>query len=97
MARVRQLAYADVKWIPQTTKQPRYIETDAIALQTGEPNMRRRNFITLTTEQDIEAACEDMDRRERDALEDLGEIAESDDDERALVLQARSGRFDDAW
>ncbi len=59
--------------------------------------MRRRNFITLTTEQDIEAACEDMDRRERDAFEDLGEIAESDDDERALMLQARSGRFDDAW
>jgi len=59
--------------------------------------MRRRRFITLTTEQDIEAACEDMDRRERDALEDLGEIAECDDAERALVLQARSGRFDDAW
>ena len=59
--------------------------------------MRRRKFITLTTEQDIEAACEDMDRRERDALEDLGELGEYDDAERALVLQARSGRFDDAW
>ena len=59
--------------------------------------MRRRQFITLTTEQDIEAACEYMDRRERDAFEDLGEIAESDDDELALVLQARSGRLDDAW
>lgn len=59
--------------------------------------MRRRKFITLTTEQDIEAACEYMDRRERDALEDLGEIAECDDAERELVLQARSGRFDDAW
>jgi hypothetical protein len=41
--------------------------------------MRRRKFITLTTEQDIEAACEYMDRRERDAFEDLGEIAECDD------------------
>jgi hypothetical protein len=59
--------------------------------------MSHRKFITLTTEQDIEAACEDMDRRERDALEELGEIAECDDDERALVLQARSGRFDEAW
>jgi hypothetical protein len=59
--------------------------------------MRRRKFITLTTEQDIEVACEYMDRRERDVLEDLGEIAECDDDERALVLQAHSGRFDDAW
>ena len=59
--------------------------------------MRRRKFITLTTEQDIEAACEDMDRRERDAFEDLGEMAECDAAERELVLQARSGRFDDAW
>ena len=59
--------------------------------------MSRRKFITLTTEQDIEAACEDMDRRERDAPEELGEIAECDDDERALVLQAHSGRFDDGW
>ena len=59
--------------------------------------MRRRQFITLTTEQDLEAACEYMDRREGEALEDLGEIAECDDDERALVLQVRSGRFDDAW
>jgi hypothetical protein len=59
--------------------------------------MRHRKFITLTTEQDIEVACEEMDRRERDALEDLDEIAACDDDERALVLQARSGRFDDAW
>lgn len=60
--------------------------------------MRRRKFITLMTEQDIEAACEYMDRRERDALEALrNEIAECDDAERALVLQTRSGRFDDAW
>ena len=59
--------------------------------------MRSRKFITLTTEQDIEAACEYMDQRERDAFEDLDEIAECDDDERALVLQARSGRFDDGW
>jgi hypothetical protein len=68
-----------------------------MALQTGGTDMRHRKFITLTTEQDIEAACEDMDRRERDVLEELGEIAECDDDERALVLQARSGRFDDGW
>ena len=34
--------------------------------------MRRRKFITLTTEQDIEDACEYMDRRERDALQELG-------------------------
>jgi hypothetical protein len=59
--------------------------------------MRRRKFITLTTEQDIEAACEYMDRRERDSLEDFAEIAECDDAERALVLQACSGRFDEAW
>ena len=79
-------------------KQPRYIETVAKALQTGETNMSRRKFITLTTEQDIEAACKFMDRRERDAFEALGdEIAEGDDDERTLVLQARSGRFDDGW
>ena len=58
--------------------------------------MSRKKFITLTTEQDIEAACEYMDRRARDALEDLGEIVECDDD-CGLVLQARSGRFDDAW
>jgi hypothetical protein len=60
--------------------------------------MRRRKFITLTTEQDIEAARKFMDWRERDAFEALGdEIAEGDDDERTLVLQARSGRFEDAW
>jgi hypothetical protein len=60
--------------------------------------MRRRKFITLTTEQDIEDACEYMDRRERDALQELrDESAESDDDERALVLQARAGLFDDGW
>ena len=59
--------------------------------------MRRCKFITLTTEQDIEAACEYMDGRERDAFATLGELVECDDDERALVLQARSGRFDDGW
>ena len=59
--------------------------------------MRRRKFITLTTEQDIEDACEYMDRRERDALEELGEMAQCDDDERALVLQARSSRVDHGW
>jgi hypothetical protein len=60
--------------------------------------MKRRKFITLTTEQDIETACKSMDRRERDALQELGdEIAESDNDERALVLQARAGLLDDGW
>ena len=59
--------------------------------------MGHRKFITLTTDQDIEAACEYMDRRERDALEELDEIEEYDDDQRALVYQARSGRFDDCW
>ena len=59
--------------------------------------MKRGKFITLTTEQDIETACKWMDRRERDAYQDVDEIAESDDDERALVLQARAGLFDDGW
>ena len=60
--------------------------------------MKRRKFITLTTEQDIETACKWMDQMERDALQELGdENAESDDDERALVLQARAGLFDDGW
>jgi hypothetical protein len=59
--------------------------------------MRHRKFVTLTTEQDIEAACEYMDWRERDALDEFGEIAECDDDQRALVLQAYSCRFDDGW
>jgi hypothetical protein len=34
--------------------------------------MRRRKFIALTTEQDIETACQSLDRRERDALQELG-------------------------
>ena len=59
--------------------------------------MKRGEFITLTTEQDIETACKWMDRRERDAHQDGDEIAESDDDERALVLQARAGLVDDGW
>ena len=60
--------------------------------------MKHRKFITLTTEQDIETACEWMDRTERDAHQELGdEIAEFDDDERTLVLQARAGLFDDGW
>ena len=63
-----------------------------------ENNMKRRKFITLTTEQDIETACKWMDGSERDALQELGdEIAESDHDERALVLQARAGLLDDGW
>jgi hypothetical protein len=99
MARVRQLAYADVKGPRRTTRNSRVTSRPyAIALQTGETNMSRRKFITLTTEQDIEDACEYMDRRERDALQELGdESAESDDDERALVLQARAGLFDEGW
>jgi hypothetical protein len=60
--------------------------------------MRRTKFIALTTEQDMETACRDMDRREGDALQELDhEIAECDDEERALVLQARSERFEDRW
>ena len=60
--------------------------------------MKRRKFITLTTEQDIETACKWMDRTERDAHQERGdEIAASDDDERTLVLQARAGLFDDGW
>jgi hypothetical protein len=60
--------------------------------------MKHRKFITLTTEEDIEEACKWMDRAERDAHQELrDEIAESDDDERALVLQARAGLFDDGW
>lgn len=58
--------------------------------------MRRKKLITMTTEQDIESACKWMDRRERDA--ELGdEIADCDDDERALLLQACSRQFDDGW
>jgi hypothetical protein len=60
--------------------------------------MKHRKFITLTTEEDIETACKWMDRAERDAHHELGdEIAECDDDERTLVLQARAGLFDDGW
>ena len=60
--------------------------------------MKHSKFITLTTEQDIETACKWMDQTESDANQELeDEIAESDDDERALVLQARAGLFDDGW
>ena len=60
--------------------------------------MKHSKFITLTTEQDIETACKWMDQTEPDANQELeDEIAESDDDERALVLQARAGLFDDGW
>ena len=60
--------------------------------------MRHKKFITLTTEQDIETACQRMDRQERDVLLELGDgIPECDEDERAMVLQARSGRFEDGW
>jgi hypothetical protein len=60
--------------------------------------MKHRKFITLITEQDIETACKSMDRAERDAHQELGdEIAEPDDDQRTLVLQARAGLVDDGW
>ena len=43
-------------------------------------------------------ACKWMDRRERDALQErLAEIPKCDDDERALVLEACAGLFDDGW
>jgi len=58
--------------------------------------MRHRRFISLTTEQDIEAACKYMDWKERDELPGVGnEITEYDDDECAIVAHARRGRFDD--
>ena len=60
--------------------------------------MKRTKSIALTTEEDIEKACEWMDRKDRDALQELGDrIAECADDERALVLQARAGLCDDGW
>ena len=59
--------------------------------------MSRRKFITLTTDQDIETACELMDRRERHWLQETTEYMDSDDDERALVLEARSSHFEEGW
>jgi hypothetical protein len=59
--------------------------------------MRRRTFITLAIEQDIEAACKSMDRRERYWLQEATECTDSDDDESALVLEARSSRFEEGW
>ena len=59
--------------------------------------MRRRKFINLTTEQDIETACKSMDRRERYWLHEATEYPDSDDDESALVLEAYSSRFEEGW
>ena len=59
--------------------------------------MRRRKFTTLTTEQDIETACKFMDRRERYWLQEATEYTDRDDDESALVLEARSSRFEEGW
>ena len=58
--------------------------------------MARRKLIRLKTQQDIEVACRQMDLEEHDLLDEFGdEIAESEYDERAHVLDACSGRFDD--
>jgi hypothetical protein len=59
--------------------------------------MSRRKFITLTTDQDIETACKSMDRRERYWLQEAAEYTDSDDDESALVFEARSSRFEEGW
>ena len=59
--------------------------------------MKRRKFITVTTEQDFESVYKWMDRRERDVLPEVEDGAPGDDDERSLVLQARSDAFDDGW
>jgi hypothetical protein len=59
--------------------------------------MSRRKFITLTTDQDIETACKSMDRRERYWLQEATEYTDRDDDESALVLEARSSRFEEGW
>ena len=60
--------------------------------------MRRMRYITLRTEQDIEFACLSMDRQARDTLQELeDQIADRDDDERSLVLEARSGRLGNDW
>ena len=58
--------------------------------------MSRRKLSRLTSQQDIESACEWMDRRERDAIEARDqEIADRRADERALA-EALSSAFDDA-
>ncbi len=60
--------------------------------------MRRKRYITLSTEQDIELACVSMDRQARDTLQEFEhQIADRDDHERSLVLEARSGRLNDDW
>jgi hypothetical protein len=59
--------------------------------------MRRRKFINLTTEQDIETACKSMDRRERHWLQESTEYTDSDDDESALVFEVRSSRSQEGW
>ena len=60
--------------------------------------MRRKKLISLSTQRDIEAACERMDRRERDVPEAYDrDVADFDDDERTLLMRAHSAAFDDAW
>ncbi len=47
------------------------------------------------TEQDIEFACVSMDRQAHDRLQEFeDEIADRDDDQRSLVLEARAGHLD---
>jgi hypothetical protein len=60
--------------------------------------MKRSKSITQASDRDIEKACKWMDRGHRDALQEFGDrITQCDDDERALVLQARAVLFDDSW
>lgn len=81
MARFRRSAYAAIV---------RSVATNP------EKHMRRRKLVTLATERDIEAACEWMDRRERNTLQDVRDQID-DGDERALVLQARDGVSHHSW
>jgi hypothetical protein len=63
-----------------------------------EKHLRCRKLVTLATERDIEAACEWVDRRERSTLQDVrDQIDDGDDNERALVQQARDGVSHHSW
>ena len=85
MARFRECAYAGVK-------------REAAVAHNRRNSMKRRKFITLTSEADIEAACRWMDRRELDWPLEVGDgVVECDADERAMVLEARSGQLDEDW
>ncbi|HEY1461294.1 MAG TPA: hypothetical protein VGH59_14695 [Casimicrobiaceae bacterium] len=60
--------------------------------------MRRHTYITVKTEQDIEAACKRMDDREREMLEEFGDdVADGEYEQRARWAQKCLGSFDDAW